>query len=214
MHTVSTLSNQLSHQHFISHQQTQTKHVYWEGSAHQGTGMECFYFFSVTALQLCTRSYFPTGWQLPCGQLVKTPELFFITFHDWNSLTPVPKTPGQSKVVATAAWRWGWASVGVGVDLPSAGLQVLCWPSVKTEGRAQRQQQSHQWFNGWGSLRVWSQVLEWHPVCAGGRTWGQSLLPEGREDCQFMRMSVIWCQVGSWIIRETERGACPPPPLW
>ena len=146
--------------------------------------MECFYFFSVTALQLCTRSYFPTGWQLPCGQLVKTPELFFITFHDWNSLTPVPKTPGQSKVVATAAWRWGWASVGVGVDLPSAGLQVLCWPSVKTEGRAQRQQQSHQWFNGWGSLRVWSQVLEWHPVCAGGRTWGQSLLPEGREDCQ------------------------------
>ena len=47
--------------------------------------------------------------------------------------------------------RLGW---GVGIELPSTGLQVLCSPSFKTEERAQSQQQSHRWFNGWGSLCI------------------------------------------------------------
>ena len=53
-----------------------------------------------------------------------------------------------------------WESFIVDVGLHPIGLQDLCLHSFKTEDRAQSQQQRHQWFNGWGSLHVWSKVLE------------------------------------------------------
>lgn len=45
--------------------------------------------------------------------------------------------------------------------LRPAGLQALYWLSLKTKERAQNQPQSHQQFNRWEILRVWSKwVLE------------------------------------------------------
>ena len=54
------------------------------------------------------------------------------------------------------------------IGLHPAGLQCLYLSSFKTEERAQGQQQTHQWFNGCGSLHVWSKVLEQHPTLCGG----------------------------------------------
>ena len=51
-----------------------------------------------------------------------------------------------------------------GTGLHPAGLQTQCLSNLKTEKKAQSQQQRHQWFNGWGSLHVWSKVLEQHPT--------------------------------------------------
>lgn len=45
--------------------------------------------------------------------------------------------------------------------LRPTGLQALYWLSLKTKERAQNQPQSHQQFNRWEILRVWSKwVLE------------------------------------------------------
>ena len=52
------------------------------------------------------------------------------------------------------------------------GLQGLCLPSFKTKERARSQQQRHQWFNEWGSLHIWSKVLEQHPTLCSGRQTG------------------------------------------
>lgn len=67
--------------------------------------------------------------------------------------------------------------------LDCAGLQTWCLPSLMTKERTQSQWQRHQWCNGWGSLYIWSQVLEQPPSPApqhrAGRTWQQSSLMVG-----------------------------------
>ena len=71
--------------------------------------------------------------------------------------------------------------------------------------RAQRQQQRHQGFNGWGRLPVWSKDLEQHPIPRGaqqmaGRTWWPALYPiKGGIDVRS-------------VTRETSRRSHPP--LW
>ena len=98
------------------------------------------------------------------------------------------------------------------VRLHPAGLQSLYLPNHKTKERAQSQWQRHQWFNGWGILHVWSKVLEWHPT-ACGRRWGHGcgLRYQGKREMTSYRRN--WCQVGSWVARETSRGVHLTAPL-
>ena len=62
---------------------------------------------------------------------------------------------------------------------PAPGWSANCWaaPHRPTspvlaqlqDWRAQSQQQRHLWFNGQGSLHVWSKVLEWHSTVCGAQ---------------------------------------------
>ena len=92
--------------------------------------------------------------------------------------------------------------------LNSTGLQGLQLTLFKTKERAQSQQQRRPWLNGWGSLHVWSKVLEKHPTLRSRR---QTLLLGRGEDCQ---LRGNWHQVGSLVAKETSRGARHPLPLW
>ena len=102
-----------------------------------------------------------------------------------------------------------------GVGLHPTGLQALRLPSCKTEERAQRQWQRHQYFNGWGSLHVWSkkgpgETPHWGQQIAVGH--GRSLHYQGKREVTNYRRN--WCQAGSSVTRETSRGAHPSLTLW
>ena len=49
---------------------------------------------------------------------------------------------------------------------------VLAQP--QTEERAQNQWQRHQWFNRWGILHIWSEILEGHPTICSRSQSGHS----------------------------------------
>ena len=86
--------------------------------------------------------------------------------------------------------------------------------SFKTKDRAWSQQQRHQQFNGYGTLYLWSKVLERHHPTGCGRqmsvdrtrqqscwgwVWGLPVIGESH-------------LIGSLATRETRRGTRPSPP--
>ena len=97
-------------------------------------------------------------------------------------------------------WHWCWAA-------PCRPARPLL--TQLQDRRAQSQRQRHQWFNGWGSLPLWSEVLERHPATCG-RPWagqGAVFAPRGNAEIASYR--------GNWprVTREICRGARLSPPL-
>ena len=75
------------------------------------------------------------------------------------------------------------------LSLPKSIYQTYCWaapeglktlylPSLKTKERARSWQKRHQQCNGWGTLHVWSEVLERHPT-----VWGRQRVRQGSSLC-------------------------------
>ena len=92
-------------------------------------------------------------------------------------------------------------------------LQGLRLPSFKTEERARSQLQRHQWFNGRGSLHVWSQVLERHPTVCSRRPAGHGSRLHSRGEGETASYKAGLPQVGSFITREASRGALTAPSI-
>ena len=73
-----------------------------------------------------------------------------------------------------------------------------------------QQQRHHQWFNGWGSSHVWSQVLEQYPTACGRQRGGRggSLCFQGKGELISYRGTDV-----RWSHLLPGEGACPSLPL-
>ena len=70
--------------------------------------------------------------------------------------------------------RWGWV---LGCT-PQTCKPCAC-PASRQKKEPWSQQQRHQWFNGRGSLHVWSKVLEWHPIVCSSHDMAAAFVPRG-----------------------------------